>query len=148
MSLCGREREGWRERGREGDKERGGREGESRSGGRERERGKEKEREGGKEREGRRETEGDRGREREREGGREGGREKWIIWHSLLVTSGNLVKTSVNDFITDSQVTTRMIIIAGEREGGRKGERGRGREHGGREREEEEFEGRHKVQTP
>ena len=42
------------------------------------------------------------------------------------------MKTSVNDFITDSQAMTRMLIIA--REGGREGEGGR--EEGGRGREE------------
>ena len=40
------------------------------------------------------------------------------------------MKTSVNDFITDSQVTTRMIIIAREREGGREEGREGGREGG------------------
>ena len=47
------------------------------------------------------------------------------------------MKTSVNDFTTDSQVTTRMIIIAREREGGREGEERRERKGG-----------RHKVQFP
>ena len=60
----------------------------------------------------------------------------------MAFTTSHLRKFCVNDFITDSHVTTRMIIIAREREGGREGkggrrgrrERERGREEGERER--------------